>query len=332
MKHEALTSLEKSWGGYSSFRPVRQADEDPVTPEDLAKMEKQAGLYGHTKRIQVACEGSVRKLARQVSRIARNLWNKDKKSAEFLTEYMGRHDSKAAHALLAGMSDIGPNIKLATPAPKGMYGFSNKTVNLCLGAIQSVQEQSGLVSMALYSRFPRDYHKILNFFDQHIQTENCPYSHLLASYFPSDRDIQKVASEKPTEADAMDAAHFFFADPKRMEVREFARSKAISNVAPIIPQVAKTYDQLDTSKTQLMRETKESPNTPAENLKGTPGSKEFSTLSRYLVMTAEPTHRDVPQSRDEIDKQPNLAIEHDEKTIEALNGKKASWTFCQRGD
>lgn len=337
MKTIAFTSLEKSWGGYSTFRPLRQAEEDDdPTPEGIAKLEKKAGLYGHTKRIQTGVEGTIRKLSRFTAKLAHDIWQKDHAVADFLSDYSQRQESKAARALLQEMSEIGPKVKLAGAAPKGMYGYKNKTVTLGLSAVHSVLEQAGLLSLTLSERFPTDYHKILHFMDEHIQAETCPYAHLLASAYPKETQGKKASqrtAENLMDSGAGDAAHFFFADPKRMEVREFARSQAVSNVGTVTKNVGKTYDQLDSSKAQLNRDTKDSPNTPSENLKYTPGSKEFSTLSRYLVTTAEPTHKDVPQSRDDIKKEPNLAIEHDQTILDALNrsNKEASlntWTFC----
>ena len=96
---QSASDLAKSWGGHSTFRPLRHAEDD----DDLDPMGKQAGsgLCGFTKGIQTCVDVGIRKLSKYASKTASALWAKDPKSAEFLTTHVRKAGSMSAKALLA---------------------------------------------------------------------------------------------------------------------------------------------------------------------------------------------------------------------------------------
>lgn len=104
---------------------------------------------------------------------------------------------------------------------------------------------------------------------------------------------------------APSAEEHFFDNPQKREPREFAESKAISNNKDIAVQAIPV---LDLPKRQELKRVRESPPTPTQNLEQ-PGSKDFSTLSRFVVETEQPTSPGVPQGHDEVPKHPDLKKE-----------------------
>lgn len=96
----------------------------------------------------------------------------------------------------------------------------------------------------------------------------------------------------------------FFDSPRKREVREFAQSHAVSNMGDVAKQSVKDSDNTDVTVRQEAAKVNKSPPTPIEIKSETPGSDEFSTLSRYVVLTEQPTDSAVPQGHDEIEKHP----------------------------
>lgn len=94
----------------------------------------------------------------------------------------------------------------------------------------------------------------------------------------------------------------FFDRPRSREMREFAQSGALSN-DHAVSQVAIREGE---GTRKLQEAVEDAPLTVDEVLDETPGSTEFSTLSRYIVQTVHPTDPGVPQSRDDIPKHPNI--------------------------
>jgi hypothetical protein len=86
------------------------------------------------------------------------------------------------------------------------------------------------------------------------------------------------------------AEGLFFDHPRMREVREFAQSKAISNLPGVGSPAGKG----------------EAPPSPTKIVDTTPGSGEFSTLSRYVVETEHPTDSGVPDGHDEVPKHPRM--------------------------
>lgn len=96
----------------------------------------------------------------------------------------------------------------------------------------------------------------------------------------------------------------FFDSPRKREPREFAQSGAMSNVENVSNGL--TYDNVQGHPKAERQRLRDTPMTPSEVVKQTPGSGEFSTLSRYLVRTETPTDKGVPQSHADIPKHPDI--------------------------
>jgi len=309
---QSASDLAKSWRGHSTFRPLRHAEDD----DDLDPMGKQAGsgLYGFTKGIQTCVDVGIRKLSKYASKTASALWAKDPKSAEFLTTHVRKAGSMSAKALLAAMADLGPKVdKVASGRIHGLYGFRSKTAKNALAACQAVREEAGYIAHDMYARQAEKYADLLAYMEKHCESTQCPYTNLLMQSLPDQAD--KTAAMRTAQDSGSGPAHeFFFDDPRRKEVREFARTHAITNVPQVLPGVIKDYDELDEKPSQLKREVAKTPLTPNEVLDETAGSDEFSTLSRFLVMTKTPTSEPVPQSVDDLDSPPDLAKAHKKVT------------------
>lgn len=105
---------------------------------------------------------------------------------------------------------------------------------------------------------------------------------------------------------APSAEGYFFDSPKRKEVREFSDSEALSNSVHVVREALTTYE--DAKKKRLfLRKVRETPPTPREILKTSPGSNSFSTLSRFLVETEDPLpkriRKRIPDGWDDLPKQ-----------------------------
>ena len=96
----------------------------------------------------------------------------------------------------------------------------------------------------------------------------------------------------------------FFDSPRAREVREFAQSKAVSNMGDVAKKSVQDSGNTSITVRQEAAKVNKSPPTPVEITDETPGADEFSTLSRYVVFTEQPTDKGVPQSFDDIDKHP----------------------------
>ena len=81
------------------------------------------------------------------------------------------------------------------------------------------------------------------------------------------------------------AGKYFFDSPNKKEVTQFHRSKAQSNLKPSCSIKNETC----------------TPPTPSDIIKEK--GREFSTLSRYVVDTSQPTEKPMPQSHKELPKQ-----------------------------
>lgn len=98
--------------------------------------------------------------------------------------------------------------------------------------------------------------------------------------------------------------HHFFDKPSARETREFAESGAISNDLGVAKGAIRS-DEMEQTSRQVKKEVSKSPLTPDEVLQ-LPGGEDFATLNRYVITTEQPTHPEVPQSREEISKHPKL--------------------------
>ena len=314
------SELDKSWSGHSTFRPMRHADdiEDEDIEEDGGNLNEDmqrmaaSGNYGFTKSIQRSVDGSVSKMKRFAAKTASALWAKDPKTAEFLSTHARRADSLPAKALLAAMSDLGPKVdRMAAGRTHGLYGFRNKTAKESLIACQAMREESGRIAHDLYSRRLAKYADVMSYLEKHCDETQCPYASMIKTAMPEEKfALMKHAQD----SGAGSSSHFFFDSPRRRAVRDFAESEAVSNVPSTIPKILNEYETLDESSRVLRQQVKDTPDTPTETLKVTPGSDQFSTLSEYIVLTEQPVKkmpRKVPEGHADIEKAPDLSIIHE---------------------
>lgn len=103
----------------------------------------------------------------------------------------------------------------------------------------------------------------------------------------------------------MSAEGHFFDKPRAREMREFAQSGAISN-SPEVAKGALKADEMSESPRQVKRQVDKSPPTVSEIIEDTPGSGDFSTLSRYVVETEQTDEPGVPQGHHEVPKAPDV--------------------------
>lgn len=311
------SDLGKSWSGHSTFRPMRHADDieedDGDLDDDMQRMAA-AGLYGFTKALQRDVDASVGKLKRFASKTAHAIWSKDPKTAEFLSTHARRADSLPAKALLSAMADLGPKVdRMAAGRTHGLYGFRNKTAKEALIACQAMREESGHIAHDLYTRRLAKYADIMAYLEKHCDATQCPYAAMLKTAMPEEKfSLMRLAQDRDSGAGS--SSEFFFSDPRKREVREFAQSQAPTNVPTVLPKIVKEYENLDQTPSKMRSEVKESPNTPSETIKVTPGSDQFSTLSRYIVFTEQPVKKmpsKVPEGREDIAKAPEMSIIHD---------------------
>lgn len=111
--------------------------------------------------------------------------------------------------------------------------------------------------------------------------------------------ILKTSSEAPSEEAR------FFDSPRKRETRDFAQSGAMSNVSNVSSGLS--YDNVNGQPKAERQRLRDTPMTPSEVVKQTPGGSDFSALSRYVVQTEQPTDRGVPQSHDQITKHPDIS-------------------------
>lgn len=119
--------------------------------------------------------------------------------------------------------------------------------------------------------------------------------------------LQQRSRKTAKKTKGMSAESFFFDTPRKKDVREFAQSKATSNVPDVAKDaVQETENRTDTVRSEMAKVNK-TPLTPTEVIEETPGAEVFSTLSRYVVQTEEPVSPLVPQGVEEVPKHPKLA-------------------------
>jgi len=79
------------------------------------------GLYGYTKAIQNDCEAAVRKLNRQAGKVARAIYSKDQRVAEFLGAHSKRAKSHPAQVLISAIKEMGPKFASMKNPPREVY-------------------------------------------------------------------------------------------------------------------------------------------------------------------------------------------------------------------
>lgn len=199
--------LETMWGTVIDASLIKEA-------EDKTASLIPSGLYGYTRAVQSSCEGSIRKMTRMASKIAKAAYQRDENVAPFLAAHAKRANSMPAKVLVAAMKQLGPKIAsdmrlaelrvekdMGKPIDKvaarkyGLYGYVAKTASLGLSACVQVREVSGTTASDLHGRKAAEYNLITGFLKEHTKQSKCLYAKLLHESYP-DQD-RKTASFKP---------------------------------------------------------------------------------------------------------------------------------------
>lgn len=100
---------------------------------------------------------------------------------------------------------------------------------------------------------------------------------------------------------APSAEHWFFDNPEKREVREFAETDALSNLPPTAAKAVKEFEAPDRTVSEAKQEAKAAPPSPLK-IETKPGGKQFSTLNRFVIETEQPKSGKVPQGRHDVPK------------------------------
>lgn len=168
------------------------------------------GLYGYTRKVQADCETASRKLAKHATAVAKRIYAKDEKVAEFLATHAKRGKSIPAQILVASLQNMGPKFasedtkesaeegKTASNRTYGLYGFGSKTANLGITACAEIREQAGLIASDLHHRRADAHEHITGFLARHAKEGKCAYSRLLHASYP-DASLRLASSQSVTE-------------------------------------------------------------------------------------------------------------------------------------
>jgi len=114
-------------------------------------------------------------------------------------------------------------------------------------------------------------------------------------------ELMRRVARLEEDSGAGSSEGFFFDNPDKRSVREFVESRALTNEKDVSEVALDCYDLAFKSQREERRDLLRTPNTPNENLEK-PGSKEFSTLNRFVVKTEQPSADGLPDGYDEIPK------------------------------
>lgn len=164
------------------------------------------GLYGFPKGIQAACEVASRRISKAALKVAKEIYAKDERVAQFLQAHAKKASSLPAKVLLAAMKEIGPKIaeediepsdndapekeaalndlRAKRAAMYGLYGFPEKVATLGLNACTTVRAEAGRVASDLHRRKADHHERISGFLKEHCKTAKCLYSKMLLSSYP----------------------------------------------------------------------------------------------------------------------------------------------------
>jgi DNA-binding ferritin-like protein len=124
----------------------------------------------------------------------------------------------------------------------------------------------------------------------------------MASDHESHLYLLKQGSRPAFGRTASTAEGYFFDSPKRREVLEFSESEALSNSEDVVLDAVASYE-VDGGARSEVQKAQKAPPTPDEILDSAPATGQFSTLSRFLVETEQPTHGSVPEGWEDLPKQ-----------------------------
>jgi len=113
------------------------------------------------------------------------------------------------------------------------------------------------------------------------------------------RVLARWASQAPS------AEGWFFDNPQKREIRDFATSSATSNEGDVAVTAVRE-NNTDRTVREERRDVRRSPPTPTETIQDQAGAEQFSTLSQCVVQTEQPTEDPMPQGHTDIPKHPDI--------------------------
>ncbi len=166
-----------------------------ATTKTAAAKEAKTGLYGSTKAIEKSVLASVRKIQKRATRLAKSIYKKNPKTAQFLATHAKRSKSVSAKVLMEGMQDLGPKFAADKTAGHGMYGYSSKVAALAMAACSELKQFTGEVVSNLHQRKATKHARVVSFLKSHKKEAGCNCSTMMLSYYPD--ESKKFASESP---------------------------------------------------------------------------------------------------------------------------------------
>ena len=132
-------------------------------------------------------------------------------------------------------------------------------------------------------------------------TKSHPYAGPRRKDTAAARVVQRYLMAQAAVDSANTAENYFFDNPQKREIREFAETDAISNLPETAAESIREMDHTTISVPKARSEAMKAPPTPDDNLKE-PGGRDFATLNRMIIDTTQPGVRGVPNGREEIPK------------------------------
>jgi hypothetical protein len=171
------------------------------SPECPLSKEAALGLYGFTKGIEKTAQGTIKKVQKMATRIAKAITSRNDQVASFLSTHSRRATSIPARILVAAIQEEAKRrageIKAGHPkaagGERGLYGFPTKTASLGLNACSELRGYAGTVTYDLHNKRTADYEKITGFFKEHSKQGKCHYAKMLLACYPE--ATEKTASQ-----------------------------------------------------------------------------------------------------------------------------------------
>lgn len=127
--HGQIESLTASWG-------------DSVGEKTAARVP--SGLYGYKRAVQSSCEGSIKRLTKAATAVARKAYRKDENIPMFLATHAKRGGSLPAKILVAAMKGMGPRVAALVETGEKKAAYQVTVTWRDRPDMDGLQKQSGL--------------------------------------------------------------------------------------------------------------------------------------------------------------------------------------------
>ena len=166
-----------------------------INTEQFIEKQAGSGMYGSTKAIESSVLASVRKIQKRADKIAKVLYKKNAKTAQFLATHSKRSKSSSAKVIMDAMANLGPKFAADKTAGHGMYGYDSKVAALCLAGCTELKQYVGEVVSDLHRRKAAKHANVMSFLKSHKKEAKCACSSMMLSYYPD--ASTKFASNTP---------------------------------------------------------------------------------------------------------------------------------------